>query len=92
MPAFAAASTAALAGLWILLSRASAFAPNALPDFGHYTPLFYVPLLAMGSVEDRRIGGIKHRFMNRARIGGIKHRFMNRAEYRVTAQRNGSSY
>jgi membrane protease YdiL (CAAX protease family) len=44
------ASAIALAGLWTLLSRASQFAPNALPDTSAMPLAFTAPLLLMGSL------------------------------------------
>jgi membrane protease YdiL (CAAX protease family) len=42
-----AAGTIGLAAGWVLLSRASAFAPNALPDPTGYAKSLWIPMLAM---------------------------------------------
>jgi membrane protease YdiL (CAAX protease family) len=45
-----AASALGLAALWTLLSRASAFEPNALPDLSRFPASFTAPLLVMGAL------------------------------------------
>jgi len=45
-----AASALGLAALWTLLSRATAFEPNALPDLSRAPASFTVPLLVMGAL------------------------------------------